>query len=145
MNYYKINNKVVNTEADLFATNGFEPLSLTTDQIAFWETYPNAFYDEVIAMQLTQVPQPTKEQITDQIYKNYEAAETSNLTPAGAIQLSEWCLAGNTKALAVRQWLVDLYAERDAKLDLVDAGDLTVNVNPTAPTKPYSFREMKLN
>ena len=80
--------------------------------------------------------------LLDQIYKAYEEAETSNLTPAGAIKLAEECANGNLKALANRQWFVDLYAERDTKLTLAESGDLSVNPTPSTLVKPYTFREM---
>lgn len=85
-----------------------------------------------------------KASLLHQIYHSYERCEIENLTPAGAIQLAEWCGEENIKALAVKQWIVDLYDERDAKLALVEAGDLTIDPTPSAPTKPYTFREMKV-
>jgi len=58
--------------------------------------------------------------------------------------LAEWCGVGNVKALAVRQWIVDLYSERDTKIIMVEGGNLSVDPTPSTPTKPYSFREMKV-
>jgi hypothetical protein len=79
---------------------------------------------------------------TGPIYAAYEDAERANRTPAGAVQLAEWCAAGNPRALAVRAWLVAIYAERDAKLDQAEQGDLTVDPTPSAPWKPWTFRQI---
>jgi hypothetical protein len=82
--------------------------------------------------------------LLEQIYKNYSDAEFLNLSPAGAVQLAQWCGEGNVKALANRTWVLAFYDERDAKLTLVEGGDLTVDPTPSTPYKPYSFREMKI-
>jgi hypothetical protein len=87
-------------------------------------------------------PGKTASEVLDAIYTAYEAAERANLTPAGAVQLAEWCAAGNVRALAVRAWLVALYAERDAKLDQVEGGDLAVDPTPSSPWKPWTFRQI---
>lgn len=78
----------------------------------------------------------------DEIYAAYEKVEVANITAAGAVQLAEWCQAGNTRALEVRAWLLALYAERDTKLTAIEAGDVTVDPKPSQPWKPWSFREI---
>jgi hypothetical protein len=82
--------------------------------------------------------------LLEQIYKNYRDAEFLNLSPAGIVQLAQWCGEGNVKALANRTWILAFYDERDAKLALVEGGDLTIDPNPSVPYKPYSFREIKI-
>ena len=145
MNYYNINGNIEHTDVDLSIKTRFIALDLTEEQIAYMESSQSTSYEDVIRLGVYPQHVVTAEELINQIYITYEKAETSNLTPAGAIQLAEWCGAGNVKALVVRQWLVDLYDERDNKLTLIEGGDLTVDTNPSQPNKPYSFREMKLN
>ena len=145
MYYYNIKGNIEQFETDLFNINGLVFLNLTEEQIAYMESSQSTSYEDVIRLGIYPQHVVTAEELINQIYSTYEKAETSNLTPAGAIQLAEWCGSGNVKALAVRQWLIDLYDERDSKLTLIEGGDLTVDTNPSQPNKPYSFREMKLN
>jgi len=94
--------------------------------------------EEELATDITQA----KTALLNQIYQLYQHAETSNITPVGAIKLSEECALENPRALANRQWFVELYAERDTKLSLVEGGNLEVDPNPSSLQKPYTFREL---
>jgi len=93
--------------------------------------------------ELNAILEEQKQNLINRIYDLYQECEIFNITPAGAIQLAEWCAYGRPKAMADRQWIIDLYDERDAKLDLVEAGDLSVDPHPSTPIKPFSFRELK--
>ena len=77
----------------------------------------------------------------DLVYQNYYDCEVSNITPAGVMKLQDEILKNNEKAIAVQQWINDLYAERDAKLNILESGG-DVDVLPSSPLKPYSFREI---
>ena len=144
MNYYIKNNKIYITEANLGCEMGF--YQMTVEQALFYETNRDASITEIINCKLDVEIKNTisKEELEFEIYTKYEKAETNNLTPAGAIQLAEWCQMGLSKALAVRQWIVDLYNERDDKLTKIENGEYDVDLNPSQPEKPYSFREMKM-
>lgn len=144
MNYYIKNNKIYITEANLGCEMGF--YQMTVEQALFYETNSSATIDEIINCKLGVEPKNivSKEELEFEIYAKYEKAETNNLTPAGAIQLAEWCQMGLPKALAVRQWIVDLYGERDEKLTKIENSEFDIDLNPSQPDKPYSFREMKV-
>jgi hypothetical protein len=107
-------------------------------------------FDNDILSEMTQLEKDTyesneliriKNEKINLLYLNYRNIELSNITPAGAIQLDEWCIKGNEKALAVRKWVTDLYNERDSKMDEVEKGG-DPDPNPSSTTKPYSFREI---
>jgi hypothetical protein len=74
------------------------------------------------------------------LWRNYQTCEAANLTPSGAVQLQEWVVASHPKAIAIRDWVSALYAECYAKEDAIRRGE-TVDMQPSTPWKPYSFRE----
>ena len=150
MNYYINKNKVKTSEDDLSLVykmsvdfnDSYECyVKLNEEQITFYLSNPNLSTKEIFLMKINPVTPPDINNMITLVYRNYERVETSNITPVGAIQLLEWCMQGNIKALAVKQWLVDLYAERNVKLNQLENG-IIVNLEPSLKNKPYSFREM---
>lgn len=83
------------------------------------------------------------ERLKNEIYLTYDALERANITPAGAIRLAELVVQGNAKAIANRRFFERMYAERDLKLTQVEAGDLSVNPEPSEKWKPHSLREIQ--
>ena len=151
MNYYIHKNKIVITNDDKslshrvsvdFNDNYECYITLNDEQISYYLNNPELSGKEIYYQTINPIVLPNITELINTIYRNYELTETSNITPAGAIQLFEWCMGGNIKALAVKQWLKDLYSERDVKLSLLENGDINVDLKPSQPTKPYTFRQM---
>jgi hypothetical protein len=83
MNYYINNNIIHETEAIL----SFEELN--QEQIARYLADKNSGVYYVLNGETPVAQEYTMDQLADIVYVNYEKAETSNLTPAGAIQLDK--------------------------------------------------------
>lgn len=88
MNYYIHNGTIHETEAEL------EYERLTDDQIARYLDGNENTIGYVLNGVASDACGLSCEQLQEMIYKNYEFVETKNLTPAGAVQLKEWCDAG---------------------------------------------------
>ena len=91
---------------------------------------------------LAQETEKAKNDLYNDIIRKYTEVELQNITPAGSVQMAEWCQMGIQMALANREWFQNHYAERLNKLLTVDAGDLSVDPEPTSLWKPYSFRDI---
>lgn len=93
---------------------------------------------------LAQEFEKAKDTLYDQIIERYSEVEIENITPAGAVQMAEWCAMEVPMAIENKQWFENHYAERLQKLLQVDAGDLTVSPEPSSLWKPHSFRGIML-
>jgi hypothetical protein len=76
----------------------------------------------------------------DTLWQNYAACEAANVTGAGAVALFRMCDQGNPRAMAIKAWIDNLYAECYTKEAALLAGQ-TVDLTPSEPWKPYSFRD----
>ena len=151
MNYYINKNKVLITDADYSISNrvsddfndSYEAfVLLNEEQVSFYLSNPNLSTREIFLMRENPPIQPDPSAMISSICSNYNNAELSNITAVGLYQLNLWCDAGVPKALSVRQWLFDLYAERTSKLNSINAGDYSISLEPSQPNKPYTFFEM---
>lgn len=106
--------------------------------------YPEQIIEHAatIEISITDISSKQQTDLLEAVYQAYEKAETANITAAGIVQLDKWCQSGLPRALDVAAWLQSLYAERDAKLTAIEAGDLTVDPKPSQPWKPWSFRDI---
>ena len=85
-----------------------------------------------------------KESLINAIIDRYAEVERLNLTPAGAVQLKEWCDMDMPMAQANKAWFQTHYEERLQKLLQVEADDLSVDPEPSSLWKPHSFKEIML-
>jgi hypothetical protein len=74
----------------------------------------------------------------DQLLRAYTQVELDNITPSGAIRMTQWLQAGNAKAAANAAWLEAHWAEFYAKQTALAAGE-AVDFTPTSAWKPWSF------
>lgn len=85
-----------------------------------------------------------KESLINAIIDRHAEVETLNITPAGAVQLKEWCDQEVPMAQANKAWFQTHYEERLQKLLQVENGDMEVDPEPSSLWKPHSFKEIML-
>lgn len=160
MNYYINKNKIIPTEDDKSLTNritndfidSYEAyVKLNEQQIQFYLNNPTARAIDVFYMTIFPVVEQTLDELKiikrKQIEDSYTQMSSYNFDVVATPMIFRGFEFGYTKCSLTTSWVLQMYTERDAKiqtvLNAISKDEVNaVSIEPSSPIKPYTASEL---